>query len=88
MQSQEKIKRHTDLISHMADTLGVDLEEQTMMGHLDPEELADAVLRCTSCADPQTCEQWLAAQKGTADSPPEYCRNTRLFDDLRGQISI
>jgi hypothetical protein len=88
MQSQEKIRRHTALISHMADTLGLDLEEQTMTGHLDPEELADAVLRCTACAEPDTCEQWLAVRQGTVDAPPGYCRNTQLFEDLRNGVRI
>jgi len=50
MQSPSKIKSHTKLFLRMADTQGVDVDEQVMRGNLDPEvvpqaELMDAAMR-------------------------------------------
>lgn len=85
MQSQAKIKRHAALVDNMADALGVDLEEKMMEGLLAPDELADAVLRCTSCTSPEDCEHWLETRTATADETPDYCRNAQLFHELQGK---
>jgi len=86
MQSQAKIKRHARLVDQMADALGVDVEEKVMSGLLDPEEVVDAVLRCTACTNPEDCEQWLETQDRPVEDTPDYCRNTQLLRELRGQL--
>ncbi|MDF1802980.1 DUF6455 family protein [Thalassovita sp.] len=86
MQSQEKIKRHARLVDHMADALGVDIEEKVMAGLLDPEEVADAVLRCTACTNPDDCEHWLETQDRPVKETPDYCRNAELLRELRGSL--
>lgn len=83
MPNSQLLKRHAELVDRMSQSLGLDLEEAMMKGQMQMDTLGDAVLRCTGCAEADTCDHWLAAQSGQADQPPEYCRNTELFDLLR-----
>ncbi|MGR3377675.1 DUF6455 family protein [Salipiger abyssi] len=83
MPGRTDFKRHATLVDHMANTLGLDLEEQMLRGKLTFSQLDDAVLSCTGCTQPCACETWLATRAKTADAPPFYCRNTQLFDELR-----
>lgn len=84
MPGTHDFKRHAALVDHMAGALGVDLEEQMLRGRLSFGGLEDAVFACTGCHKPGECEHWLAAQDGTADAAPDYCRNTDLFRRLAG----
>lgn len=82
------IRHHAGLVDRMAQTLGLDLEEEVMRGRIGPDMLPDMVLRCTGCAHPDRCETWLqqnAPQVAEAqpDTTPYYCRNAEVFDDLR-----
>ncbi|MFZ7091798.1 DUF6455 family protein [Primorskyibacter sp. 2E233] len=83
MQSRETLKRHAGLVDQMANAQELDLEEQILRGNLSISELDDAVLRCTGCTQPCTCETWLATRSAPVDAPPEYCRNAELFQDLK-----
>jgi hypothetical protein len=66
----------------MANTLGVDLEQKIMEGQMTFDALGDVVLACTGCANPETCEQWLARNKA-ATATPDYCRNGDVFSLLK-----
>ena len=88
MSSQEMLKRHADLVDRMAETLGLDLEEAMMRGQMQMDSLGDAVLRCTGCTQPETCESWLQAQNGEVDGAPSYCRNSEMFDLLKAGKSV
>ncbi|MEO1138535.1 MAG: DUF6455 family protein [Pseudomonadota bacterium] len=77
------IKRHTELVDRMADTLGIDLEEAVFAGKLDPNTLCDAVLRCTGCTDPEGCTKWLDACQNGTKHPPVMCRNSDMFHSLQ-----
>lgn len=87
MPSHKTLRRHAALVDRMAGALGVDLEEAVMRGQLAPDALPDMVLRCTGCAKPDECEMLLAnaaaapAQEA-AQTPPYFCRNAWVFDDL------
>jgi len=76
-------KRHAELVDHMAQALGLDLDELVMEGKLDLETLDDAVLRCTGCTEPDNCEHWRDLQDNEADEAPEFCRNAQLFELLK-----
>jgi hypothetical protein len=82
MQHENVLKRHAALVDHMATARGVDLEEATMRGDVQIEEISDAVLRCTGCSNPDHCDQWLEQQDGVAEKSPSYCRNTDLIERL------
>ncbi|MEC3861262.1 DUF6455 family protein [Mesobacterium sp. TK19101] len=82
MQSTKTLRRHAQLVDRMADALGIDLEEEALRGHLTISEIDDAVLRCTGCTNPDSCEHWLDTGPQASD-PPGYCRNAELFGDLR-----
>ncbi|WP_420569404.1 DUF6455 family protein [Thalassovita sp.] len=82
MQSQDKINHHATLVDRMASKRGLDLDEKTMQGQLPPEQLSEAVLRCTGCACPNECETWLAEKTAPQQATPSYCRNQDLFDQL------
>lgn len=83
MPGRTDFKRHAQLVDHMANTLGLDLEEQMLRGKLTFSQLDDAILTCTGCTQPCACEAWLASQDQVAPMPPEYCRNVPLFEELR-----
>ena len=75
--------RHADLVDRMGRALGLDLEEKIMAGKLQIDTLADAVLSCTGCSDPDRCERWLADRDAPVDDAPGMCRNRDLFELLR-----
>lgn len=78
----EQIKRHATLMDRMAETRGLDMEEQVLRGHIASVDVADAVLSCTNCTNPEGCAHWLDRQQGQANESPAYCRNTALFEGL------
>lgn len=82
MTKQTVLARHASLVDRMATARGFDLEEQALRGNVSIDEISDAVLSCTNCTNPDGCSSWLKAQKAPANTSPEYCRNTRLFDRL------
>ncbi|WP_170607216.1 DUF6455 family protein [Ruegeria arenilitoris] len=82
MSDRELLKRHAALVDQMADRLGVDLQEAAIAGAVAMDEISDAVLRCTKCANPVHCES-LLAQPVNIDHSPEYCRNRDLLRRLR-----
>lgn len=84
MPNQSQLARHARLVDHMADALGVDLDEQIQRGRLSSAELEDAVLSCTNCTQPCACDAWLGTSTDAAPEAPGYCRNARLFETLRG----
>jgi len=75
---------HEVLLGHMADVLGVDLEEEIQSGRLPPEEKEAAVYSCMSCEAPEDCRPWLESHRERgAEAPPPYCRNRDRLEALR-----
>lgn len=83
MQNENVLKRHAALVDRMASARGIDLEEATMRGQIGFDDVSEAVLRCTSCSNPDHCTQWLDDQGTVADATPGYCRNAELFMKLQ-----
>lgn len=83
MTNPEVLKRHASLLDRTATRLGLDLEEEALSGHLEFDEIADAVLRCVTCANPEDCEHWLDRQSSREKSAPVYCRNRQLLSKLQ-----
>ena len=77
-----RLNRHADLVDRMGHALGVDLGEEMMRGEISPERFRASVLSCSGCRDPDGCEGWLAAQEGTAEHTPDFCRNKALIERL------
>ncbi|MBV1897243.1 MAG: hypothetical protein KUG70_12340 [Rhodobacteraceae bacterium] len=86
MQNRPDLKRHAALVDQMAETLGVDLEKATLQGDLEIDEISEAVLSCTACANPETCQGWLEEHKNGAAHTPDYCRNSEMFQRLQKVI--
>lgn len=82
MIAPQTIKRHATLIDRMATARGLDMEEQVLRGKISSADIADAVLSCTHCTNPDGCAQWLDAQTGVVAATPEQCRNAELYADL------
>lgn len=80
MQGNRTRARHEALMTRMAETQGVDLDDAEFRGDLPPEMREDMILACTGCADPEACERHLADPDRAGDIP-DYCRNR---DILRG----
>lgn len=85
-----KIKTHARLFDRMGKAVGLDLEEEAVSGHLQFEEIAEAVLRCSRCSAPHACQRWLdqteaaSTENGTTtENTPDYCRNADLFSYLQ-----
>lgn len=83
---QRDLKTHAALVDRMAQAVGVDLEEAVLQGVADFDELAEAVLRCTGCSDPEHCTGWLDEDRARA-APPAYCRNTELLLSLKSDAA-
>lgn len=83
MQNPKTLKRHAVLVDRMANALDIDLEEVTLRGKMEFDDVADAVLSCTACTNPDGCEKWLARHPSGARHGPSYCRNTGLFEALK-----
>lgn len=81
--NHEHLKRHADLVDRMASATGVDLEEAALRGRISLDEIADSVLRCVGCADPDHCQGVLARKGQATITPPGYCRNSDLLARLR-----
>lgn len=82
MQGKATLKAHADLVDRMANTVGVDLEQAMMEGRMTMDQLGDAVLACTGCSAPDTCQKWLALQIDPVETAPDYCRNRDTFSRL------
>lgn len=79
MEIPAKFTRHSQLVTRMADAIGVDLEEKQMRAELAPEALDGAVHRCMGCDDPNGCQRWMDSQEQRAPAPPSYCKNIEFF---------
>ncbi len=80
MFSARHFDKHVNLMTRMADTLGIDLETEMMTGKLSPESYQARVVACSGCDKAETCEAFLDAAGGHADAAPDYCRNKAVFD--------
>lgn len=79
------MKTHAELFDRMGAAVGLDLQDEAIAGKLQFDEIADAVVRCTKCGQPEACKSWLKdreAQPAT-ETAPNYCRNLDLFDFLK-----
>ncbi|MDY6858688.1 MAG: DUF6455 family protein [Pseudomonadota bacterium] len=79
----KKLDEHAELVTRMADTLGVDLAEEAQRGRMRPEQMRNTVLRCVGCLQAGACRDFLAEHMDGADAAPAYCRNKDLLDSLR-----
>ena len=77
------LRKHARLVDRMATALGLDLEERALRGEVSFDEISDAVLACTGCANADGCERWLEAVKVPQETAPSYCQNTALFKRLK-----
>lgn len=82
MYNTKTIRRHAGLFADMAERQGVDLQEAAMRGQIMPDDIADGVLRCTGCTDPDRCEAQMAASDRLNDVP-DFCRNAALLTALK-----
>ncbi len=82
MPGKKTLQEHERLMGHMADRLGVDLDEAEMRGDLRRGDREAMVLSCTNCISPEECQAWLE-RRDRADASPDYCRNGEALAGLR-----
>lgn len=87
MREQSTLKTHAALFDSMSQTLGLDLQEMAIAGHLRFDEISEAVLRCSNCAHPQQCAARLAPEGAGFETAPDYCRNRDLLAFLQEETS-
>ena len=80
-----KLGIHAALFDQMGQAVGLDLQEEAISGRLTFDEIAEAVLRCSRCAHPDTCQDWLGStdRDAVGGIAPDYCRNRDLLEYLR-----
>jgi len=80
------LKHHAALVDRMADTVGVDMQDAVLDGRLPFDAIAEAVLQCTGCSDPNHCAAWLD-NTPSSDRTPGYCRNADLLLGLKQETA-
>ena len=83
MREYSTLKTHAALFDGMSQTLGLDLQEKAIAGHLQFDEISEAVLRCSRCAHPDQCSARLAPGGAGFEAAPDYCRNRDLLAYLQ-----
>ena len=78
----DRIDRHAKLVNDMADKLDIDLIEETLQGHLHPDNVRSRVIRCMGCSDRTKCREMMDAAANGLDTPPSFCRNGSEFKDV------
>lgn len=76
------LRRHARLFTEMAEAQGIDLEEAVLRARIMPDDIADGVLRCTGCTNPDDCEAALA-DRTRLEAVPGYCRNAAMLEALK-----
>lgn len=87
MPDRADFKRHADLVDRTATRLGIDLEDAAVSGRLAFDDIAEMVMRCANCSNPEDCARWLNRDEARADAPPVYCCNAKLLTDLK-EVSV
>ncbi|APG47705.1 DUF6455 family protein [Phaeobacter porticola] len=82
MTSQADLKTHAALFDRMAETVGLDLQDEAISGRLRVDEIGEAVLRCTRCGGVAACHKWLAKGLRPGSEAPDFCRNRDLLSYL------
>lgn len=82
MPDRETLRHHAELLDRMAQRLSVDLEEAVLRGEMRPDSIADAVLRCADCPNPDHCAAMLTQPAVGPARAPGYCRNRRELERL------
>lgn len=91
MYGRKLLNHHAALVNRMAQAVGVNLTELIIRGRFSGEEWREAVVRCTSCSDPDACLVWLAEHAerpstmptGPEEVVPPYCANGSMMARLR-----
>lgn len=82
MHRSSTICRHARLFTEMAEAQGVDLEEAVLRARIMPDDIAEGVLKCTGCENPDDCEAALASGEAL-ELVPSYCRNATMIEALK-----
>ncbi|AFO92126.1 hypothetical protein D1822_11950 [Phaeobacter inhibens] len=77
--SRGDLKTHATLFDSMAETVGLDLQEEAISGRLRFDEISEAVLRCTRCGGVSACRKWLDKGLRPGAEAPDFCRNRDLL---------
>ncbi|MFS4580531.1 DUF6455 family protein [Phaeobacter sp. C3_T13_0] len=79
MTAQADLKTHATLFDCMAETVGLDLQDEAISGRLRFDEISEAVLRCTRCSGVGACHKWLDKGQRPGTDAPDFCRNRDLL---------
>lgn len=71
------------LASRMAETAGLDLVRAQRLGQVSADEVSDLFQSCGRCTAWQDCPSWMEAHAETPTRAPGYCRNRRVFDEMK-----
>ncbi len=82
MTTQATLKTHAALFDQMAQTVGLDLQEEAIAGNLRFDEISEAVLRCTRCGGVGACRKWMEQGARPGAEAPDFCRNRDLLSFL------
>jgi hypothetical protein len=91
MSNARNLNRHAAMMNRMAQVMRVDLTAEMAQGRLSGEDWKDAVVRCTSCSQPEECTLWLSEHDPddelSAEDPPQYCENRLMLKRLRAEVA-
>ncbi len=78
------MNHRADVMTKMAQTLGVDFSEKIVANERVAAQYKDAVLRCSMCKHEGDCTGWMAENQN-ADHTPSYCSNKALLERLAAE---
>lgn len=79
------IYRHMWLLKSMSSAVGVDLGQAMAEGTLGLAEYSQMLTKCRFAGCDTACVLWQAQDQGQASTPPEFCVNTELLEQLKPQ---
>ncbi len=78
----EKFSRHADLVTGMAERVGVDWGERIMTNPEKAKDYRNAVMQCTRCQELGACQKFQELNNEAANVP-DYCMNADLFREMQ-----
>ena len=81
----EEMNERAELMQRMLKTIGA--MDRVSRGMFAGPEMREAMDRCKTCGEAESCRQWLDDHADGTLEPPELCPNAALFHRWAGDVT-